>query len=140
MITIKTLGFWYLILSSIALSSCRDKKSETEKDFVPSVVDLAIRLRNDQPIELSTLYDSLISIIPADSSEKIFLAEELKRRGFKVVDWGRGNILPKGVRIVSMSLTRDECYCSVNKIYYSTIEDNLYQVHESISCKDSLNK
>jgi hypothetical protein len=111
-------------------------KSPTEaNDFVSEVVDLAIRLKNDQPLELSTLSDSLVSELPVDSVETLILAEELKRKGFTVVDWGRGNFLPNGVRIVTLRLVKDDCQCTINKMYYSTVEDNMYQIREAISCK-----
>lgn len=120
------------------LPTCSEKSPQEGEDFIVEIVDLAIKLKNDEPIELSTLYDSLVSELPVDSLETLVLAEELKRKGFKVVDWGRGNFPPHGVRIAILSLAKDDCYCTVSKMYYSTTQQDLYQIHESVSCKDSV--
>lgn len=127
-----------ILLIGVCLTTCNEKLSRRGDDFVEEVVDLAVRLKNNRPIELSTLYDSLATTLPADSVETLVLAEELKRKGFKVIDWGRGNFPPNGVRIVVLGLKKDSCYCSVSKMYYSTIRNDLYQIRESISCKDSV--
>ncbi len=127
-----------IILIAGYLMCCYEKSSPIRGEFVEQVVDLAVKLKNDQPLELSTLYDSLATMLPADSTEKLILAEELKRKGFKVLDWSRGNFPPHGIRIIVLGLGRDSCYCSVNKMYYSTLRDDLFKIRESISCKDSV--
>jgi hypothetical protein len=127
-----------VLLIMLILTACSVKSQKERDDFIGEVVDLAAKLKNDEPIELSTLYDSLVSELPVDSLETLVLAEELKRKGFRVVNWGRGNFPPHGVRIVILSLAKDDCYCTVSKMYYSTTQQDLYQIHESISCKDSV--
>lgn len=62
----------------------------------------------------------------------------LKKKGFKVINWGRGSYHPRGARIVSITLQKNDCICEVNKIYYSTASDTLFEVVERIRCVDSL--
>jgi hypothetical protein len=89
-------------------------------------------------IELPNLYDSLTNHIMEDSTERLILVEALKKRDFKVIDWGRGNCPPLGPRIVSIKMKKGDCFCQIDKIYYKTISDSLFQMTERIRCSDSL--
>lgn len=124
----------YLILFvSIFLFSC-NKHVDTTKDFNEKIVEFAIENSNDKFIELPNLYDSLSKNIEDDKNEKLILVQILKKKGFKVINWGRGNH-PLGPRIVSLTLKKDSCECKVDKIYYSaSVSDSVQNVSERIKC------
>jgi hypothetical protein len=130
-----------LTLFAVTFVSCKlneNKNASTTKDFIENTIDFVIEHKDNKTIELPFIYDSLVSRIPEDSSEKLILAETLKKKGFKIIDWGRGNYPPRGPRIVSLVLQKDNCICEVDKIYYSTVSDTLFEIAERIKCSDSL--
>jgi hypothetical protein len=109
----------------------------TSKDFfVDRILDATIQTSTGELIELPNLYDTLAKSLPEDKDEELILVQKLKRRGFDVTHWGRGNYPPLGPRIVMVELKKDKCNCSVIKKYYSTISDSLYQMIEGISCEN----
>lgn len=114
-----------------------ERNTETG-DRVDRMLDLILEEKDQNTIEFPLLYDSLCSVLPSDSSEHLILAEKLKKRGFKVVNWGRGNFHPLGQRIVSLTLKKGDCYCDVSKIYYFTISDTYFEMRERIVCSDQL--
>ena len=123
----------YLILFvSILLFSCNNKNQNKPKDFNEKLVDFAIENSNGKFIELPNLYDSLPKNILDDKTEILIIAEILKKKDFKVINWGRENHL-LGPRIVSLTLRKDSCECEVNKIYYSK-NDSIDNVTERIKC------
>jgi hypothetical protein len=131
------------ILISILLTSfsCRtgaDKNSSNVADFIENTIDFVTEHKDNNVLELPSLYDSLATQLPADSAETLLLAESLKKRGFKVINWGRGNFPPRGPRFVSLTLQKKNCFCEVSKIYYSTLYDMRFEMAERISCADSV--
>ena len=129
------------MLSILITFSCKTEtktNTSTSKDFVENVVVFMINHKDNRTIELPFIYDSLTSRISEDSDESLILAESLKKKGFKVVKWGRGNYLPRGSRIVSLVLQKGNCICEVDKIYYLTSFDSLFEVAERIKCSDSV--
>lgn len=131
----------FLILISVLIISCngRSEKALKSPDYpVENMVDYVIKSRDNLMIEFPELYDSLTNNIAEDSSERLILAELLKKRDFNVTNRSRGNFPPLGSRIVSVVMKKGDCYCQVDKIYYKTITDSLYQMTERIRCSDSL--
>lgn len=121
----------YLILFvSILLFSCNNQNQPN--NFNEKIVDFAIENSNDTFIELPNLYDSLPKNIVDDETEKLILVQILKKKGFKVINWGRGNH-PLGPRIISLTLKKDRCECKVDKIYYSS-NGSIDNVSERIKC------
>jgi hypothetical protein len=121
----------YLILFvSILLFSCNNQNQPN--NFNEKIVDFAIENSNDTFIELPNLYDSLPKNIVDDETEKLILVQILKKKGFKVINWGRGNH-PLGPRIISLTLKKDSCECKVDKIYYSS-NGSIDNVSERIKC------
>ncbi|MFZ6009335.1 MAG: hypothetical protein ACOYXT_03235 [Bacteroidota bacterium] len=121
------------IILFIALFSCSGERTPSG-DFTDRVLDLTIETSDGEYLQFPKLYDTLTGDIPDDKDEKLLLVERLKAKGFEVVTWGRGNYPPLGVRIISYELKRDDCVCEVNKVYYRTLSDTLYQMVEGISC------
>jgi ribosomal protein S8 len=128
----------YLILSITALFfSCNEKTKKQATDFNEKVVDFAIENSNNKYIELPNLYDSLSKeIVTKDENEKLIVVQILKKKGFEVKDWGRGNH-PLGTRIIVLKLKKGNCECEVLKTYYSTdsLPKEIYKTTESIRCK-----
>ncbi len=126
---------------SVTFFSC---KTNTERhipentDFIENIIDFQIRHKDNNLIELSNIYDSLVTDFLSYSSERLILGKALEKRGFKIISWERGNYPPLGPRIISMKLKRDGCFCEVNKIYYSTTIDTLFRPSETLRCTDSL--
>jgi hypothetical protein len=121
----------YLILFvSILLFSCNNQNQPN--NFNEKIVDFAIENSNDAFIELPNLYESLPKNILDDETEKLILVQILKKKDFKVINWGRGNH-PLGPRIISLTLKKDSCECKVDKIYYSS-NDSIASVSERIKC------
>jgi hypothetical protein len=123
----------YLIVI-MTLTSCL-KENKSDNDFIEKVIDLTIETASGEYVQLPDLYDSLASKIPKDNDERMILVEKLKARGFKITNWGRGNIPPLGPRIVDVELMSGHCICEVTKTYYSTTVDTLYQMTEGMKCK-----
>lgn len=128
----------YLILIfSIILFSCDEKLKDQSTDFNEKIVDFTIKNSNDKFIELPNLYDSLSKqIMQKDEDEKLILVQILKKKGFEIINWGRGNH-PLGPRIITLTLKKDNCECEVDKIYYSAdnLPDSIYVTTERIKCK-----
>lgn len=114
--------------------SCSEKE-KTNLDFEDKVIDLVIENSNGKPIEFTEIYDSLAKNFPEDKSEKLMLVEKLKLKGFKIINWGRGNYPPLGPRIIVVTLKKEDCECEVAKIYYSTISESEFIMTERINCK-----
>jgi len=123
------------ILVLILLFSCAEKPKNESKDFYEKIVDFVVKNSDDKLIELPNLYDSLVKNIAEDKNEKLILVEILKKQGFEIINSRRGNFPPLGARIISVTLKTDSCECVVNKMYYSTISDSLYEMRENIKCK-----
>jgi hypothetical protein len=132
--------FIIIFIATIFFSCKSDNQNNFSgsKDFIENIIDLQINNKGNNIIELPDISDSLVTIIKTDTSENLVLVNALKKRGFKVIKWGRGNYPPCGSRIVSLTLKKDSCFCAVNKIYYSTINDSLFRISENIRCGDSL--
>ncbi len=124
-----------LLLLLILFFSCNKKLEDYSVDFKEKVVNFVIDNFDDKFIELPNLYDSLATCIADDKNEKLILVQILKKKGFKIITWGRGNFPPLGARIISVTLKKDDCECEINKMYYSTISDSLYEMRENIKCK-----
>jgi hypothetical protein len=120
--------------------SCCSSEDKTKHHFVDKLLDLVTQTSSkeyagEEYIQLTNLYDTLAHTLPEDQDEKSILAERLKKKGFKITNWGRGNFPPLGPRIVIIELQKENCTCEVSKIYYATTTDTLYQMAEGINCK-----
>ena len=127
------------ILFFISFSCSQQRRSD--KDFIEKLIDLTTETSSEEYLGeeyvlLTNLYDTLAHSIPDDKDEKLILVERLKKRGFKVTEWGRGNFPPLGARIINIELTKGNCVCTVCKIYYYAAQvDTIYQMAEGINCK-----
>ncbi len=118
--------------------SCVDKRKQERHDFIKILVDFVVESAAAQAgkiVELPGLYDTLSIGIPDDESETILLVEVLKKDGFEVADYSKGNF-PSGAGMVSVTLEKESCQCRVDKMYYNTLSGNEhYQMTESIECR-----
>lgn len=141
------IGFIFLAL---ILFSCQNqekekespsKKTETTPDnsqalseFKPSKIkdnpSLFENICSVSPMEFTDLYPSIHSISD-DVHESLQLVQTLKKLGFEIKDWGRGNF-QSGPRIVSFTLQKDSCKIRVDKLYYSTDTVGTFRVTERI--------
>lgn len=121
----------FIILCCII--SC-DKETQPKTDFVERVIDIAIEVSNNKYVEFPNIYDTLVQNIPKDENEKLIIVEKLKKKGFVVSHSGRGNH-PLGPRIIDFTLTKLNCECGVEKIYYSSPVDSIYTATERIRCR-----
>lgn len=136
-----TLRLIFLTMISVIIVSCKDQSKkviENTKDPVENIINYVTSTRNNLIIELPNLYDSLSNQIAEDSVERLILVDALKKRDFKIINWGRGNYSPLGPRIISFVMKKGNCVCQIDKIYYNTITDSLFQMTERIRCCDSL--
>lgn len=122
-----------LLIVVLAIVSC-GKDKEMHIDFTDQVIDLAIESSKGKTIQFPELYDTLASVIAKDDFEKVILVDKLKKRGFEVNKWGRGNHPPLSKRILNYELRRNDCKCEVTKLYQITMEDSRYQMIESLRC------
>ena len=127
-------AFILLILFSI-ISYSQTEKTNSKKDFNDKIIDFALDTCEDKFIELPDLYEKTTEKISNDKNEKLILAEKLKKRGFEVINWGRGNNPPLGPRIIALTLKKGDCECEIIKIYYSTADESQYKMTEKIKCK-----
>lgn len=125
----------YIIILLFLFISCTEKRKKGTTDFNEKIVDFAIEKSNDNFIELPNLYDSSSKeIVAKDEDEKVILVQILKKKGFKITNWGRGNH-PLGPRIVVLNLKKDSCECEVQKVYYAYQQDTIYNITERIKCE-----
>ena len=109
--------------------SINDYKSITQDKFY----DYFSTLKYNQGYEIIDFYlDKANEQIPETDTLKI--SEFLKKKGFKVTNWGRGNWI-FGPRIISLTLENDSCTCQVDKLYYTQDSQTDYKVTERILCK-----
>lgn len=127
-------AFILLILFSI-ISYSQTEKTNSKKDFNDKIIDFALDNCEDKFIELPDLYEKTTEKISNDKNEKLILAEKLKKRGFEVINWGRGNNPPLGPRIIALTLKKGDCECEIIKIYYSIADESQYKMTEKIKCK-----
>lgn len=130
-----------LILISEFLFSCNEntkKVLKSQDNRVENILNYVTSTKDNVMIELPNLYDSLTDNISEDSTERLILVEALKNRAFRVINLGRGNYPPLGARIVSITMKKGDCFCQIDKIYYKTNSDSLFQMTERIRCSDSL--
>jgi len=120
---------------NISTKNDLDNKTIANIDFKEKLLDFLITNCDDKAIELPFLYDSLSTKIPEDSADQIILVQSLKKRGFKINDWGRGNHA-NGPRIISITMSNGNCECQVMKIYYLTEDKDAFEMSERIKCKN----
>jgi hypothetical protein len=130
----------YIILISILLFFpwsiySQSQVIQSKNDLIENIIEILIEKGQDTFVEFPELYENLSKGIPDDKDEKLILVEKLKNKGFKVIDWGRGNYPPLGPRIITVSLKNNNCDCYVIKIYYLTVIENEYIMTEKIKCK-----
>lgn len=124
-----------LILVATFTSSCSGVKApeSSVKSFPDAIVNFSLERLRGEVIELPEVYGSAPIRVLEDSEEHLVLVGVLKKRGFKIAGWGRGNLDARGPRIVTFTLRKDSCECQVDKIYYSTIDTTLI-ASERIRC------
>src|SRR5690554_690988 len=103
---------------------------ETKRDYIDS---LLLDICSTQDFEVIDLYPVLDSI-SSDEYEKLLLVESLKSIGFKITNRARGNWMD-GPRIVSFTMSNEQCECQVDKLYYSTSQTNKLKVTERVKCE-----
>jgi len=123
----------------ILLFSCTQNPKEiriNNVDFIDKTLDFVVKNKDNRQLELPSIYNNLSVGIPEKS--EFILEKKLKKRGFKVIQTGRGNNPPKSPRIVTKIFQKENCFCEVSKIYYYTTLENNYEMTETIKCKDSI--
>jgi hypothetical protein len=125
-----------ILFLCILLISCSEKTKKKPLDFNEKVVEFAIENSNDQFIEVEVLYNTPSNKVLEDDHEEVILVQILKKKGFEITNWGRGNH-PLGPRVVVLNLKKNSCECEVQKTYYSTddLPNEIYKTTEKIKCK-----
>jgi hypothetical protein len=126
------------ILSFLLLFQfCKQHKAEPviiENDFTDKIVNLIIKEQDYQFLEFPQLYFNTVTFIPPIDQEYSILVKRLEERGFKAVSLNQINQQLSGRRIMSVILTKEQCECEVQKIYYSTANISEYIVSERMRC------
>ena len=116
------------------MASCTEKTQKSNEKFIDQILNVTTETSTKEYVELPELYDTICKNIPKPEIDTPILVKKLKTKGFKIMDWGWGNYPPLGPRIVRVSLKKADCECEVDKIYYATTEDTIYQMSERIKC------
>lgn len=95
---------------------------------------LIVDICSTQDLEFIDLYPIMDSIA-SDKYESLVLHDLLKDNGFEITNWGRGNWM-EGPRIVSFTMSNGKCECQIDKLYYSTENEDEYKVTERIKCSE----
>ncbi len=114
-------------------SDSKDKEwnyLEVKRSYVDSLILDTCSAQNIEIIDLYPILDSIAS----DKYENLILVDLLKTKKFKATDWGRGNWM-EGPRIVSYTMSNENCECQVDKLYYSTEHAGKYKVTERLKCR-----
>lgn len=98
-----------------------------------NIDSLLLNICSTSDLEFIDLYPILDSI-PSDKYENLILVDSLMTKDFQVIEWGRGNWM-EGPRIVSYTMSNQQCECQIDKLYYSTEQEGKYKVTERIKCK-----
>ena len=130
----KVIFYLFLIFVLFSCKETVETESESNDDYNERLIDFIISNRNGTYLELNDLYNSTTNTINNEDDENLKLVEILKSKGFKIVEFGRGNYPPLGPRIVSFYLEKDRCKCQVDKIYYYTTITETYSNTERIKC------
>lgn len=116
------------------LESTSNQKGWNYEEVKQNYIDsLMLDICSTSDLEFFDLYPILDSIA-SDKYENSILVDLLKTKGFKVINWGRGNWM-EGPRILNFTLSNQQCECQVDKLYYSTEQERKYKVTERIKCK-----
>lgn len=124
----------YLLFLLMILACSKKQEPDYGNNFYDKIISFAINNEEDKYIELPDLYEKTTDYIPEDKDENLKLAEKLKIRGFKVVDFKRQNFQFEGQQIITLTLKKGNCQCEVSKIYYSTSKISEYRRTERIKC------
>lgn len=145
------IGFIFLIATAL-LFSCQNQEKEnpseksnetTDKGEIPTEFkvskikdnpSLFENICSASPMEFTDLYPRVRSISD-DSHESLQLVQTLKKLGFEIKDFGRGNF-ELGPRLVSFTMQKDSCKLRVDKLYYSTDTVGTFRVTERIKIID----
>ena len=110
--------------------------TETELNYKEvkqkNIDSLLLDICSANDLEFISLYPILDSI-SSDKYENLILVDFLKKKNFKVIEWGHGNWM-EGPRIVSFIMSDQQCECQIDKLYYSTEQEGIYKVTERIKC------
>lgn len=120
-----------VLFAALVLAACHKK---TETGFAENFAYMALQLKENESLDFSTNYDSLVTTPLSDSVEKFPFTKELEQRGFKIVGTG-GSFPANGYRLVSLILERDSCRCEISKLYKKTSTADTLKVYESVSCE-----
>jgi len=117
----------------LLLFNCGSDEIKQEGALFTPIVDNLILNKTGIPIEFPSLYTELSEGLP--DSTTFLIGNYLIQQGFAVIESGRGNYPPRGPRIVTKIFKRQDCSCTVSKIYYSTTHDGYYEMAERIICE-----
>ena len=95
--------YWIIVLACLQLRCTTTEKNAEKKNQEIDQIEYqqesksVLNLWKDNicevhPVEFTDLYTKSVEILE-DKNEKLILADMLKDKGFKVVNWGRGNWL-----------------------------------------------
>jgi hypothetical protein len=88
------------------------------------------KLENGLKIEVVDLYEDTENI---SDYEKLYISDYLKKKGFEVTNYGRGNWF-LGPIIESETLESNDFKCKVDKLYYTQDSTKKYKITERIEC------
>jgi len=88
------------------------------------------KLENGLKLEIVDLYEDSENI---SSYENLYIGEYLKKNGFEVTHYGRGNWF-LGPIIENETLENKDYKCTVDKLYYSQDSTKKYKITERIEC------
>ncbi len=118
-----------VLLFVIITTSCKERGLQ-EDGTLKKTISFIIQNKINETIDFPFLYDSLVYKIPDNSILKV--EKILINKGFKKIRSGRGNHI-RGPRIVIKTFKKEDCYCEVSKIYYSS-QNSGYEITERIKC------
>ncbi|SCZ00079.1 hypothetical protein [Flavobacterium caeni] len=124
-----------LISSALFFTFSCNKKTDDKRTSVDKIIDVVIETSDGQSVEFPDLYNFVYYSLSDENPENLILVRKLMYRGFKINESGRGNYPPLGPRIINVNMRKEDCECNVSKIYYSTVNDSIFQTTEKISCK-----
>lgn len=123
----------FILGGLLLLLSCGNSKKQEDSALFAPLVDNLILNKTGIPIEFPSLYKELSEGLP--DSTTFLIGDYLIQQGFTVIESGRGNYPPRGPRIVTKVFKRQDCSCTVSKIYYNTTHEGYYEMAERIKCE-----
>ena len=127
----------FRITAIILLFSLNCFGQDNLKDFNNDLVSIVVKYANGNVTQIYLPDDSETEFYETEIKNTIpILVQKLLDLGF-TIDTSKSKIFRVECNSISMEfvLRRDDCYCTVYRVYENTKREGVYKIRENIDCK-----